>query len=105
MKINVLQILKNFQGIVIQNEKNVDLTLRAIFTNGLLTSTKRSQQETGELKYARYQLATLINTEDEPEITLDELKQLRVYVGEVYSPVVVGATWDFIDKLTKAPQK
>jgi len=101
MKINVLQVLKNFQGKVIQNEKDVDLTLRAIFTNGLLTTTKRSQQESGELKYARYQLANLINTEDEPEITSNELKQLRVYIGEVYSAVVVGAAWDFIDKLTK----
>jgi len=101
MKIDVTQVLKNFNDIVVQDEKGKEITLRAAFTNGLLTTTPKSRKETGEQKYERYRLATLINTTDIPEITPEELQKFRTYIGDVYSPIVVGAAWNLIDSLGK----
>jgi len=98
------QTLKNFDGEPLKDGKENEIILRTIFTDALLTVTKTSQNETGSLKYKRYKLAGIINSSDTPDLNVDDVKKLKDYVGEMYTPMVVGIVWDIINKLTEVQE-
>ncbi|KKL85893.1 hypothetical protein LCGC14_1950170 [marine sediment metagenome] len=100
MKLDMNTVLKDFNDKpLVWSENGVEITLRKIFTDSLLNVTKSSQNETGTLKYDRYKLATIINCSDKPDLSIDDLKKLKDYVGEMYLPLIVGVVWDIIDNI------
>jgi len=99
--LDVTQELKNFNNDTLKDNKKKNIILRTVLTNAILANTPQSQRETGELKYKRYELATLVNCSDEPDISINDLKKLRDYVGEVHGATIVGVVWDILDNLDK----
>jgi hypothetical protein len=50
----------------------------------------------GKTKFEAYQLAMKLNTDD-PDLTVDELKNLKDAVGKIYGPVIVGFVYNEIE--------
>lgn len=105
MKINVLQKLVNFNDELIKDERGKEITLRDVLTNSLLSSTEKSKNDTGEIKYDKYRIAGLVNGADNPKLDINDLKKLKDYVGYAYSPLIVGVVWDILEGKDKKDEE
>lgn len=99
MKIKVDVVLKNMNGAALkdidENGVTIDATLRRTLVNAVLTPI---QNESGIEKVKKYELAKRIYTNDEVELTDEEIKLLKNRVGESFGPIVVGQVFEILEK-------
>jgi len=110
MKIDVTQQLTELDGTPMVTGKQVcqvcgsvvgdamPMTVRLAATRAL-TAMFRDEQDSlaGEEKVARFHLALRIVDEDEPELKVEEVAQIKGLVGKMYSQVIVGRMWAILD--------
>jgi hypothetical protein len=98
MLLNVTTIMKNFDGIGLQepneNGEMQNVTLRAILVNALMVVEKN---DTGVKKAEKYGLAIEIQRNDEVEVTAEQVVTLKEAVGKPYGPVIVGPVFAILD--------
>lgn len=102
MKIDFNQLVKNLDGETITsllNGKKIELNLKLISTNALLTDIpSQGKQVSGLDKFKNYELAKKINLGGEIEISVEEITTIKEKVGEVYSSLIVGVVYDLLEK-------
>lgn len=53
----------------------------------------------GQEKFDRYELARLVHTNGKNvEVPTEQLGKIKEYVGEAFSPLVVGAIWTLLEE-------
>lgn len=112
MKINVTQKLLGLDGkempIILQacpmcgrpSEGQGFRTVRNVCTAALAEDYQDEQRGggvTGDEKFKRFCLATKIHTNDEPELTVEEVALLKKMVAKRWPPKVMGPTWTILD--------
>ncbi len=97
--IDLTAVIKNIDGKPVSNSvqgKISDWTFRDAFITAL--TGLREQNESGEIKFKKYQLAVKIqNTEKTVDLSIDDSKLLKELCGEIYGPVAVGQIWLILD--------
>ncbi|MHC4621307.1 MAG: hypothetical protein ACYTEQ_26485 [Planctomycetota bacterium] len=101
MKVNVTAPLVGFNGEVITVQKTEDepiqpMLLREIITTAILAAPQDGKAD-GVASFKNYQLASKVHKNDEVELTVEEITQLKQRIGEVYLPNVSGAAWMLLD--------
>lgn len=111
MKIKISTILKNIYGEPLKSprkkpqskgsekpEENLDLTLREIMVNSLLSEFQDEKGLSGEDKLKRYRLA--MNIQDAMvEIDLDskQVVEIKGLIAKGWSSLVSGQAWELIE--------
>lgn len=96
MKINFNQPIKNIKGEDIEN-----LTLKTISVEALLAAFDDERSSlTGEEKVKRYHLATQIHTNDEIDITVEDISLIKKLIGKGYGALIVGQAWEVLEGKT-----
>jgi hypothetical protein len=75
---------------------DVDLTLRRVSIEALLAFDPQ-KQESGEQKAKCYALAMRLLKGGEQEVSAEEIVLIKTKTGELYSPIVVGQTYDLLE--------
>lgn len=89
-KINVKQELFSLDGKALVAESGTTLTLRSACVNSLMAMYDSERDLSGEAKLKRYLLATKIHTEEEPDLSSEEISMLKELIGKAYGVAVVG---------------
>lgn len=106
MKLKLDQKVLNLDGEVMKDEKGVQLTVRSVLINALVTpavekGAQGMQQEilAPKEKFERYELARKIkNAKGEIESVAEEVVKLKAVVGKLYtSPLLVGFIYNVLD--------
>lgn len=115
MKIDVTQVMKKFDGADVEISKGASeiqlcpectmkmanakesFTFRMLCTRALTNITQTTQKLPGEKKFERGQLAAKIYNNDEPDLTIDELKTLKDAIGETDGPLLVYQAFQIIE--------
>jgi hypothetical protein len=92
MRINVNQVLRNFEGQVMKDQnaqgEAIDATLKLSLVNALLAPGK---QDAGVEKIQKYELAKKIYRGGEVELSTEEVTLCKSAVNETFPhPMVVG---------------
>ncbi len=97
MKLDLNQEFKALNGEVIKSESG-NLTLKSICSEALL-NTSPEDKLSGEEKAKRYQLAHNIFTSEAEnfEITVEEVALLKNLIGNLFTPLVVGQAFKFLE--------
>jgi hypothetical protein len=97
MKLNLNQEFKALNGEVIKSESG-NLTLKSICSEALL-NTSPEDKLSGEDKAKRYQLAhNIFNSKAANfEITVEEVALLKNLIGNLFTPLVVGQAFKFLE--------
>lgn len=48
-------------------------------------------------KFNRYQFAQKLTNSGDVDLTIDEIAQIKKYVGQIYAPIVVGRVYDHFE--------
>jgi len=99
MEMDVTQVLVNMEGENITRtvgEEVMDLTLRRILVQALLEEPGQEKIK-GEEKLDRYLLAQKIQTEDNPDFSLEQRSRMKTMVSNTFTPIVVGQVWIMLD--------
>ena len=99
MVIKVNTPLKTLGGEVMQDNDGkgnvMDATLKTVIVNALLSPVER---ESGVEKMKKYELATRIyKSEDEVELSAEEITLIKARVGELFAPLVVGQVYNALE--------
>lgn len=98
MKINTNQVLKSFNGETVKDMVNgeaVDATVKTALVNAILAP---SQKDVGMDKIKKYELAKAIYSNDEIELTAEEIEFCKKAVDAAYpSPLIVGLITDVLE--------
>lgn len=109
MRLNVTEQLKELDGTLMTTGKQVcqmcgsvvstpvPMTIRLAATRALTATFRDEQNLAGEDKVTRWHLALRIVDEDEPELKAEEVVLIKMVVGKMYGPLVVGQMWDILD--------
>lgn len=90
MKVQVNQVLKNFDGIEVK-ENNQSVTAKNLIVNALMAVSQDEQNLTGEEKMKRYILAeTIYKSGDEADISLEDCALIKKLIGKNFAPIAVG---------------
>ena|SRR6185436_12502090 len=95
MRINTTQVLKNYEGKEIL-EDDKPITLRDVFSIGL-NSQLPDEKMTADQKAKIFQITTKLYTNNEVDLTVDQLALIKEQVGKVYNPLVYGRVCEIID--------
>lgn len=103
MKINVNQVLKNFNGSVLKEAipggGTEEITLGVVCTNAAL-SFNPQKPVPGTEKIKGYEIARKIyiaKESGEVELTAEEISYLKRYIGELFAPIVVGLVYELLE--------
>jgi hypothetical protein len=97
MKINVAQPILDLDGKQIDGEA----TLRKACVQVLLNPLKGDDGQSGQDKASLFALAMQINSEDEPDLAIEDWAKIKERVGRGYGPLVVGRVYAMIDPPAK----
>lgn len=95
MKINFSAQLKN-NGVPLKNEDK-DIVLSDICTNACFAVVETDKQLNGSQKYELYRLGNKIAGGGEIDVTAEEVSKLKERVGQAYTQLVVGLTFDLLE--------
>jgi len=96
LKINFNVSLKNLEGKTLK-DKEKDLTLKDVSVNALL-GNYQDEKINGEEKLRRFLLATKIyESNDELELSIDEVKMTKDLIAKGYSVLVTGRALEILD--------
>jgi len=112
MKVPILTVLRDLEGIPLRDAKVVDsegkllrdFTLRKACTEALQANGLTGDSPDGEERYKRFRLAMKIMTSDEPDLTADEIVLVKRLIGLAFGAVVVGRAYEILDPTPSAPQ-
>jgi len=105
VKINVTQVIVNLRGEPYRtggvrcpecgnaSGEAEDMTLRRTMVQALTALDK----DDGEKKFKRYKLALIITDEDEPDLSHEDIVQIKKLIGQGFAPVVVGRCYDMLN--------
>lgn len=112
MKVPVLAVLRDLEGIPLRDAKLVDsegrvlrperdFTLRKACTEALQANNLMGDVIDGEERYRRFQLAIKIMSDDEPDLSVEEIAKIKKVIGLAFGPTVVGRAYDILDPPSK----
>lgn len=76
------------------------LTLRSVLCNALMGQYEDEKALNGEEKVLRWKLAQKVHSEDEPDLTVEDVALVKKLVGKAYGPVVVGPALTLLDPVS-----
>ena len=109
MKINVTQQLTELDGTPMVTGKQMcqmcgqvvsetePMTVRLAATRSLTAIYRDEQNLPGDEKVTRFHLALKVTDEDEPDLKAEDIVLIKMVVGKMYGPVVVGRMWGILD--------
>lgn len=97
MKINFSQILKNHKGTNIKNELGEEVKLSAPCVNALNLLFEDEKGLSGDDKFKRYKLSLKIDSDDEVDVTAEDIALIKKVVGKGYPPNIVGIVYDTLE--------
>ncbi len=108
MKVPVTAVLLDIEGIPLRDaavkdalggtiRAERDFTLRKACTEALQANGLAGDTLDGEERYRRYQLAIKIMSEDEPELSAEEITKLKRVIGLAFGAIVVGRAYEILD--------
>ena len=106
MKVNISTVVKSIYGAAMSSakvgstnpEELEDLTVKAVCINALLTHFQDDAKLDGAEKYSRYKLATKVSEADgEIDFTAEEIVKIKLLVGKLYPPTIVGRVFDILE--------
>ena len=114
MKLNVNEVVKNLDGESLRKpERLVDgkliksekLTIKDVVLESLLAFKAGEGSASGEEKFKRYEIASLINKGGIVELTTEQVLAIKNRVGEMGYTIVVGYIWSCIEKMESKEDK
>ncbi len=96
MKIDVTQEILGLDGKVRQ-QNGKPMTLRLICCEVLQAGFPDEPNLSGGDKLRRWKLATRIYNDKNPELSPEEVTELRALVAKAYISGVVGPAWELLD--------
>lgn len=113
MKINVTKVLHDLEGAtlkvppirdakgeIIEPERN--LTLRKVCLDAIQAQLPNDTPD-GEEKFKRFRLAIRLSSEDEPDLSAEEITKLKRLIGLGFGALVVGRAYEILDPSPSAP--
>lgn len=94
MKLNWSETLKDFDGKEATDEQGQAVTLGLMAIRALMTVGR--EQLDGEEKFRRYKVAEKVHLDG--DLSVDDVSRLKKAVGEVLTPLAVGAIWSRIEE-------
>lgn len=73
------------------------VTVGSILIQSLLTLTQEDQSLAADAKVTRYKLGLKVAPGGEVELTSEDLALLKLLVGRLFSPLVVGRVYDWCE--------
>ena len=98
-KINVNIQLKDFDGTDLtegQGPAKKNITCKSVLINALCAPIQGENVD-GTEKYKRYKLADKINKNDEAQLSAEDIVLLKMVVGKLYFPLIVGQIYDLLE--------
>ncbi|GLQ96462.1 hypothetical protein [Dyella mobilis] len=86
-----------FAGKPIEENKAV-LTLGGVSVNALLVMPDNEPNLQAEEKFKRYKLAERLSAGGVQDLSVDELALVKRLVGNMYQPIIVGASFDLFER-------
>ncbi len=96
MKVDMKQLVSNYEGKPLKDEQNKDYTFRDAFSIAL-NAQLRDEVLTAEDKNKIFQISTKIFTEDTPDLTVDQLSFVKERAGKVHSALIYGKICEIIE--------
>lgn len=104
MKIDVTQAIKGLDGKPLM-EQDPDgpegaarqMTVGTAFLTALTAILEEDRNLSGEKKMKRYKIGLKIVGEDEVDLEIEEAAEVKMLVGKVFGPAVVGPLWDVLE--------
>jgi hypothetical protein len=104
MKIKTDTPIKNLAGQVMKDNdgqgNSMDASVRTVVVNALLAPLQQGKNEQGVDKVKKYELAKKIFSDDEVELTVEEVALIKSRVGETFPPLVVGQVYEMLEGKT-----
>ena len=108
MKINFATEVCDLDGKAV-TENDLTLTLKSIAVNALLLTLTgengQPEQLSGENKVCHALLAQRIYSEENIDLTAEEIVLLKTRIGSIYSPLVVMQAWNALDPTLEKSNK
>jgi len=98
MKVDWNETLTDFDGQQVRDEEGQPVTLGRMAVRALMTVVR--EQIDGEEKFRRYKLAEKVH--QSADLSVDEVSRLKKAVGEVLTPLAVGAIWTRLEEANAA---
>lgn len=96
MKINTSKVIENIDGSSFMMEGK-PLTFAAA-VSGVLLQIHPGDNPTPEQKFKRFQIAQKCYVEAEPDLTIEELAEIKAVVGKFCWPLIVGRVFDILER-------
>jgi len=105
MKLDLTLVLKNYNGKPLQDNIStdtekpeiVDLTLKNCLAGALMHTPVEERRPDANKRISRFMLATEIHKNDEIELGLDELGDLKMLINDRYNTPVAAAAMMLLD--------
>ena len=96
MEINFDSPITNLKGITLEGEDKENVILKNICVNALMTEIPNNN-DTGEIKLKRFNLAQKIYVGGKIEVTAEEVALLKERIGLCFSTLIVGRAWELLE--------
>lgn len=99
MKIDVDQKIKNLDGEFFKEaDGKDDITLKKVIVRALVLQHPSDDKQTGDEKFALYQLASKItNAEGELDLKPEDIISIKKRVGLMYATAMVGPVFEILN--------
>ena len=96
MKVNMDQVLKDFDGDPIKDDKDRPWTLGRICVSALSTPLESDKNLSPEKAVTRWVLATALHSGGEKELTPEEAAEIRERLPKCYAILLSGQACDML---------
>lgn len=100
MKVDVTQVLKDYEGKDIAPAEGRKLTLRDVIVASLNIATP-SKPMTAEMKNKAFQISTKLYASKEVDLTIDDRAFIKEWVLELQRPLVAGRVIEILEGQAK----
>jgi hypothetical protein len=97
MKLNMLFELKDLNGKPILDADQKPQILRKFLVEVLGVLFENERNLDGNERYKRGKLAFQLQTEDKPEISIEDVALLKQLIGRGYPPHIVYVLWNILE--------
>lgn len=95
MKVDLNQVLANFDGVVLRDGEKL-ATLGRICGNAMMAAPP-DDRSSGELKHKRFKIAEKCFKGGEVELEAEDIALIKEWVGKAFNPMVVGQTYEMLE--------
>jgi hypothetical protein len=99
-KIKILTALTTLEGVEMNDENEKKITLRLIACNALQATFDDERNLSGEEKIKRFNLALKITKTDFPDLSAEEIAEIKKLIAKGYPPLIVGRCYEILDPKT-----